>query len=328
VFLVMKTIVLSMVVLGSFGAIACKNRQPGIAQTTNSNATPPSSSNVDGAPPEPALDEARVHVPGTGVTFVAPVGVHLAPVGSMLTDAAGEILVSVTIGPAGNSPERAESWLAMYPSAPESVSIGAFSGRLRYRTRDRDGGTSDGWALVLCDTESCLLFTISDSGREHERWRRWRRNALSVDWRPAEIDPELALGVTLGSVPGMRVDSAVAGLLSYRADVKGVHLTVLGIPRSLSDEPEVCVSSLRAVSEQVEFSAPVAIPRSKLGFHGCEMVTKGGTAKGEYWAAVGTPTGGVLMVSGDAPASVFSTWRPRFEAAVRTLRPTPGRAGK
>jgi hypothetical protein len=125
----------------------------------------------------------------------------------------------------------------------------------------------------------------------------------------------------------MRIDKAFGGGLAYGAEVEGVKLTFLGIPRVLPDEPETCMEALRTMAGQMELGRPAALPRSNTGFHGCEVESKK-DGKPEYWAIVGTPAGGVVVVTGDAPSAVFSTWRPRFAAAVRSLRSTPGRAGK
>jgi hypothetical protein len=237
-----------------------------------------------------------------------------------LIDDAGEVTVSVTIGPAARF-DLDNPWPEMvgaFPGGPEAVRVGALRGRLRHRSREKDGGAYDGWWLSACSPERCLGVLVTDQGKDRERWQHWRGNALSVEWRDIPVDTELALGASAGRIVGMHLDSGVAGGLGYKADSgEDVDLTVKAAPLTgPALTPEVCATVARKAYRNVEPARDVSGAKVR----GCEVDSADETRS--IYTALVRPRddSGTLMVMGTAPTSSFRTWRPRFAAAVHALR--------
>lgn len=291
--------------------------------TPSSSATIAQLAPAASASTPPVGEGARVPIPGTGVSIVAPAGVKLAPIGSVLVDDAGELTIAAIVLPGETFRERQSMVELGYPGGPETVRIGTALATLRHRTREQHGTGDDGWLLTV-EGDPSLVLLASYQGSDRERWKALGANLRSVEWNPRALDPELALGVTPGPIPGMAMDRDGVGGLSYRAEqpeTERVDLSFMAFPAMLPEGPDACFAALQRSTANAASVTKPAVMQSQDGLAGCEMTTGGPDGTESYWALVRMPNGrGVVAARGTSAKHTFSKWRPRFAAAARALR--------
>lgn len=306
---------------------SCEETAPLDAQdaTPSSSATIAQLAPAASASASPVVEAAgaRVQIPGTGVSIVAPAGVKLAAIGSMLVDDPHELSIAAIVLPARTFRERQAMVELGYPGGPETVRFGTVPATLRHRTREQHGTGDDGWLLTI-EGDPSLVVLASYQGSDRERWKALGANLRSVEWNPRALDPELALGVTPGPIPEMKLDRDGVGGLSYRAEqpeTERVDLSFMAFPTVLPEGPDACSAALQRSTANAASVGKPAVMQSQAGLAGCEVTTGGPDGTESYWAIVRMPNGrGVVAARGTSPKDTFSKWRPRFAAAARALR--------
>lgn len=268
---------------------------------------------------------ARIEVPGTGITMVAPRGVALDPVGSSLEDPSGEVVITIAVGPSRRNLLSDPAWRQLYPSPPETVQVGTKSGTLVHRLRSRDGGEFDGWSLHLSHGDRTAMVIATLRGEPNDaRFAELKRHLLTVDWRPEEHDMERAFGVSPGKIVDMQTEQEAAGGMLMYESKDGARVTAQPVPGPTPpDFAKACGANLKTIAagsfKGFTFGEPEAL--TGVGASGCELSAK--KSDGAVYVAFLAPkTGGMLLLLGEAPPEKFDVWLPRFKAAARALKPT------
>jgi hypothetical protein len=279
-------------------------------------------------PSDPRLD-ARLELPGTGVSLRPVRGARLAPTGASLVSADGALVTIVSIG------AELDVTSTLPPAAGPVTEHAARDGTRDTRT-GRYVETSHGVPL-----ERSYFFARAQSGRALlvtvaypealalEVGGAVRASLASVRWRDdAALDPAAALGIGLGDIEGLRVVTDGVGVVgltpSGAAFPPAAHepfLAVVPTPLGAPDA-DACMSVAASLAHTdlraLALASPVA--SSPDGLSGCEVVGGESTTGGLRYAAVLSRAPIALVLLGGTGTDVTGPWIDRFRGAARSVR--------
>lgn len=281
------------------------------------------------APPSsgaaPAVSQGTL-IPGTGVTMTLPADVVHPPVGTMMSDPKWEVNVSISTStmPRNVAPVAAHEWRGRHPGPIENVALGTLDGMLGRRP---GGDGEQMWALLIQAEDRQVDVELRDRRKDPAQFEALRRHLLSVRWEPSKVDAEEAFGVTPGAIAGLELDKGSAGQLYYRSRGKAgprviVTLTGGALPLVGTLDGPTCRERLGGQAALLAAPGTTVKPPQPMpdGLDGCDVDVSRQGGERVYLAFVVGPTGGFVLLSGSAPETSFTQWRPRFRAAATGLR--------
>lgn len=270
----------------------------------------------------------RVGVPGTGVSLSLPADMELAALGPIFVDPEQDIRVVVLITSSERAAATAPGDAERFPhelDRPLPLE-GRIAGRVRWRTREHDGGSFDGWQLRAERGGRTLSINALYTGDAEDEFRSLLGVLASVEWLPGREDNRAAMGVAFPPVAGLYPLDDAVGALAFAenpgADQSGAQLflTVPGqrIPADTFDEG--CAGLLAEEGQRAADHEPLRTEH----FRGCTGTAPSPTDPGraQYRAALRAEDGSILVAIGDVESTGMSAWRPRFADIIRALTPT------
>lgn len=284
---------------------------------------------------------ARVDVPGTGISMRAPRGSELLATAAgfihrrreiqiIIAEAHGpdEMIESFRQGLIGDDEEETET---------EEVTLSGVEATLGVGAQDSHGTELELVWLFARDGDRAVAVIGAYDASRSERYRGLVRAAVtSAEWdRTRPIDAEQALGFGV-RVEGLELDHSSSSPLVYRLagaasppSPAEPQLFVMALPVAVraSQRSEVCEDLLTQAGPVAEDSVRERHDIETDELEGCEVEglqenedpDEGEPASATTYAAVVFHDDGTFMVAGIVDASQRDTWIARFRDASRTL---------